>query len=120
MTYQEIVMTVREGFENADARRIFEHLAVQCDIVGEGAGSFYIEVADRMATVEPYDYVDRDGKLIADGQTLIDLAMNRLSWRDAIESGKLKWEGNKEKLKLLVEIKLKKPSKKSTKSSENK
>ena len=116
MTYQDIVMTVREGFEFADARRIFEHVAIQVDIVGEGAGSFYIEIADRQATVEPYDYVDRDGKLIADGQTLIGLATGKVSWKEAYESGALKVEGNKDKLKLLTELKLKKPSKKSTKT----
>ena len=47
MTYEEIVEKVREDYEYADARAIFEHVAVQFNITGEGSGIFYIEVADR-------------------------------------------------------------------------
>lgn len=108
MTYEEIVLKVREGFEYADARDIFEHIAVQVNIVGEGSGAFYIEVAGRYATVEPYDYVDRDGLLTADAQTLIDIAMGKLSAEDAVKSGRLKVEGNMDKLRLFAKIKIKK------------
>ena len=60
MTYEEIVEKVRNDYENADARAIFEHIAIQFNIKGEGAGIFYIEVADRNVCVEPYDYYDKD------------------------------------------------------------
>ncbi len=45
VTYEQIVQKVRKTFENADAREIFEHVAIEVDIVGEGAGAFYFEVA---------------------------------------------------------------------------
>ena len=112
MTYEEIVLKVREGFENSDAREIFEHVAVQVNIEGEGSGAFYIEVADRYVSVEPYDYYDRDGLLTTDAETLIALAENRLSMREAYESGAVKVQGNLDKLRMLLKIKLKEKEKK--------
>ena len=105
MTYEEIVMCVRDNIEDADARSIFEHIAVQVNIIGEGAGAFYIEVAERKITVEPYDYWDRDGLLTADADTIIKMAKGELSPQKAIEKGMLRIEGNKDKLKLLSRIK---------------
>ena len=45
MTYDELVLKVREVFENANAKEIYEHVAVQIDVTGEAAGTFYIEIA---------------------------------------------------------------------------
>jgi len=105
MTYQEIVLKVREGFENADAREIFEHVAVQVNIEGEGSGAFYIEIAERYISVEPYDYYDRDGLLTADADTLIAIAKGELPIMEAFESGRLRAEGDPEKLRMLSKIK---------------
>lgn len=107
MTYEEIVFKVRESFENADAREIFEHVAVQVNIEGEGAGAFYIEVAERYISVEPYDYHDRDGLLTASGETLIAIAEQRITLNEAVESGAMKAEGNPDKLRMLSKIKFK-------------
>lgn len=112
MTYEEIVYKVREGVENADAREIFEHVAVQVNIEGEGSGAFYIEIANRSAIVEPYDYYDRDGLLTADAETLIAIAEGKLSFLEALESGKMLAIGNLERIKLLSKIKCKKQTKK--------
>ena len=40
---------------------------VMVDIVGEGAGAFYFEVAERACIVEPYNYYNHDGRIIASG-----------------------------------------------------
>lgn len=105
MTYEEIVMQVRENFEDADARNIFEHVAVQVNIIGEGSGAFYIEVAERQVSVEPYDYYDRDGLITADAETILKVARGELPAKEAMELGRLRAEGNWEKLKLLSKIK---------------
>lgn len=107
MTYEDIVFKVREGFENADAREIHEHIAIQVNIVGEGSGAFYIEVAERSAVVEPYDYYDRDGLFTTDADTIIAIAAGELSLEDAVQAGKLSVEGNPEKLKLFAKVKVK-------------
>ncbi len=111
MKYEEIVLKVREGVEEADARDIFEHIAVQVDIEGEGSGAFYIEVADRKVVVEPYDYYDRDGRVFANAETLIAIAEGKMTIAEAIKNGVLRAEGNHDKLTLLNKIRIKKAKK---------
>jgi hypothetical protein len=103
MTYEDIVYTVRKTFENADARNVFEHVAIQINVIGEGEGIFYFEVAERHCCVEPYDYYDRDGLMITTGQVLKDLCEKKYSMRSAIEEGKIKFEGNLRKLNLCLD-----------------
>lgn len=104
MRYEEIVERVRDDFENADARTIYEHCAIQVNVEGEGKGIFYIEIADRKICVEPYDYYDKDGLIITTAQTIIDILEGKISTREAYFSGKLQIKGNMEKVKLLENI----------------
>ncbi len=112
MEYYEIVDRVRDGLENADAREVFEHVAVQVNITGEGEGKFYVEIAARQGCVEPYEYFDRDGLLIGDAETLIAIADGSMNILEAMKNGKLRVEGNWEKLKLLYKVRIKPPLKK--------
>ncbi len=105
MTYEEIVEATRSVFENADARMIFDHIAVQVNVHGEGAGAFYMEVADRSICIEPYDYYDRDGTVDTDGQTIMDICNGLITLDEAMESGRFILYGNDEKLAKLREIK---------------
>ena len=98
MTYNEIVLRVREVFEYADARNIFEHIAIQVNITGEGEGIFYIEIAQRQISVEPYDYYDRDGILTVDSKILLDMCDKQYSFRYAYEHGLMLYQGNIRKL----------------------
>lgn len=116
MTYEEIVDKARAGYENADARTIFEHIAIQVNIDGEGKGAFYIEVAERSVCVEPYDYHDRDILITTTGPVFCDIAAGKLTLHDAIEKGLLRAEGNQEKLRL-VEEQIILPTKKKTKKT---
>jgi len=115
MTYEEIVDKVRFTFENADAREIFEHIAIQVNILGEGQGAFYIEVADRSVVVEPYDYYDRDGLVTGTGETMITLAEGGMKVAEAFEKGLLTYEGNRDKLATILTLKIKKYCKKTKK-----
>ena len=103
MKYEEIVDKIRSVYENADARQIFEHIAIQINIVGEGEGILYVEVADRQISVEPYDYHDRDGLAICSGETIFRVANGEMSFKQAIDNGDIHFEGNTEKLKTLCE-----------------
>ncbi|MBQ8117111.1 MAG: SCP2 sterol-binding domain-containing protein [Lachnospiraceae bacterium] len=124
MTYEEIVHCVRAAYENADAREIYEHIAVQVNITGEGEGAFYIEVAGRAVSVEPYDYYDRDGLITASADTLINLAKGSLSYEEALLKGLLRLEGNMDKFNKLAKIKpavaLQKPAVKAEEKAEAK
>ena len=103
VTYEQIVSKVRKTFENADAREIFEHVAIEVDIVGEGAGAFYFEVAERACLVEPYNYYNHDGRIIAEADVILKLASKKLKVRDAWYNGQLKYEGNEVKFNLLLD-----------------
>lgn len=110
MTYEEIVRRVREVYEYADAREIYEHIALQVNITGEGEGAFYIEVAGRAVCVEPYDYHDRDGLVIAPASTILAIAAGELTYDEALREGKLQIQGNMEKFRKFAKIKLHFPS----------
>ena len=103
VTYEQIVKKVRKTFENADAREVFEHVAIEVDIVGEGAGAFYFEVAQRACTVEPYNYYNNDGRIIATADVILKLAAKKVSMRDAWTSGMIRFEGNEVKFQLLLD-----------------
>ncbi len=103
MKYEDIVYAVRKTFENADARAVFEHVAIQVNIEGEGEGIFYFEVAERHICVEPYDYYDRDILMITTGQVLLELCDKKYSMRRAIEEGKIRVMGDERKLRLCLE-----------------
>lgn len=103
ITYEQIVKKVRKTFENADAREVFEHVAIEVDIVGEGAGAFYFEVAERACVVEPYNYYNHDGRIIATADVILQLAAGKVRMREAWESGLFQYEGNEVKFQLLMD-----------------
>lgn len=108
MTYEQIVEKVRNDYEYADARAIYEHVAVQFNIVGEGAGIFYIEVAGRKVSVEPYDYYDKDALVEIASDALLALSAGTMDVQEATAQGKLKLYGNLQKLAMLQKIVFKK------------
>lgn len=108
MTYEEIVEKVREDYEYADARAIFEHVAVQFNITGEGSGIFYIEVADRKVCVEPYDYYNKDALVEVSSDTLLAISDGVMDVQEATRQGKMKLSGNMRKLAMLQKIVFKK------------
>lgn len=112
MTYEELVLKVRDLYEDADAREVFEHIAIQINVEGEAAGAFYIEVADRQVCVEPYDYYDRDILVTVDTQVIMGLMEGKVNYMKAIEDGLIRIEGNIKKYGLLNKIKLTKKKKK--------
>ncbi len=106
MTYEDVVYSAREAFENADARHIFEHIAVQVNMTGEGSGIFYIEVAERAVCVEPYDYYDRDALVTLSSDTVMALTRGELKLKEAMDRGLIRIEGNMDKIRLLSTVKL--------------
>ena len=76
---------------------------IEVDIVGEGAGAFYFEVAERACVVEPYNYYNNDGRIIATADVILQLAAGKVRMRDAWESGMIRFEGNEVKFQLLMD-----------------
>ncbi|MGN0688014.1 MAG: SCP2 sterol-binding domain-containing protein [Oscillospiraceae bacterium] len=97
MTYEEIVASAKQILEPKDVSDMKGHLAVQINVTGEGEGAFYVELKDGAMHVEPYEYYDRDCKLIASADTLTKLISGKLDAVFAFTTGKLKVEGSIEK-----------------------
>lgn len=104
MTYEEIFARSKKLILKNDASGIEGHLAVEVDITGEGSGAFYIELNDGKIAVEPYEYYDRDCKLIISGEDFLSICGGTLDAVKAFTNGKLKVEGDIDKALQVSEI----------------
>ena len=104
MTYQQVFDKVKALFANADVSGIQEHLAYQFTITGEGAGVFYVEVADGKLAIEPYEYHDRDAGFTCSADMLLKIAAGKADPIPAVMMGRLKVDGNIEKALKLKEF----------------
>lgn len=104
MTYEEIFARSKKLILKNDASGIEGHLAVEVDITGEGSGAFYIELNDGKIAVEPYEYYDRDCKLIISGEDFLSICDGTLDAVKAFTNGKLKVEGDIDKALQVSEI----------------
>ena len=103
MTYEDMVYMVRRTFENYDARRVLEHVAIQVNVTGEGEGIFYVEIAERHICVEPYDYYDRDCLLVMPGEVVRELCEKKYTLKSAIANGLVQFYGDERKMKLCLD-----------------
>ena len=94
MTYESIVAAVRKKLSKADVSSIPGTLAFQVDVEGNAEGIFYIEIKDGQLHVEPYDYHDRNARLIINGTNLMKLVNGKLDPVLAFTTGKLKVDGD--------------------------
>ncbi len=106
MTFIEAFEKVKAATEKSKTEGISGHVAIQVNLCDEDAsGIMYIEVADGVLSVEPYDYVDRDAMITVSSKDLVRVLSGRLGYDKAIENGVIAVVGNEEKaaeLKKLV------------------
>ena len=101
MTYQELVSKLKDTYQEKDASKISEHLAIQFNIQGEAEGALYLEIANGQLHIEPYEYYDRDILVTTSAASLLALAEGSLDILEAYQSGKISAEGNLAKALLL-------------------
>ena len=101
MTYEELVKQVKDIAESTDTGKVQEHIAFQFNIEGEAAGAFYLEIKDGKATVEPYEYYDRDVLITCKAATLLKIMAGELDPVLAFTIKKIKVEGDLGKALLL-------------------
>lgn len=106
MTYEELVAKVKGFYQDADAKAVAEHVAVQFNIGGEAEGAYYVEVADGKVAVEPYEYFDRDAIAYTSASVVTEITENKISFADAVSNGSIHVEGNVLKALLLSEVKV--------------
>ncbi len=119
MTYEEIVKYVQKKAAKADVKNA-EPVAIQVDIVGEGEGAFYVAVKEGKLEVEPYQYFDHDAKLVVAGDVLADVVDGKLDITKAMNEGKLRVEGNVEKVSVFKTFASKPAAKKAAPKAEAK
>lgn len=94
MTYENIVNKVQKQAIKCNVAPIDHHIAVQFNILGEGEGAFYVEIAAGRILVQPYEYYDRDAVIYVDAETLFDVFAGTISISDVTSNGRLVVQGN--------------------------
>lgn len=104
MIFEEIVAQIREKLSGADISAIQENVAIQVNLTGRTAGTFYIEVRDGKLSVEPYEYIDRDAMLTLPAASFLKLAEGKLDPIEEATAGRLQFEGDAEKALKVIEL----------------
>lgn len=104
MTYQEILETVNCSLKKTTVKDAEGHFAVEFNIFGEGEGAFYAEVNNGKITVEPYEYYDRDAKVIISSDELVKILKGEVDPEISVSSGNTIIEGNKECVKEILKF----------------
>lgn len=105
MTYESLVKKLASSYKGADASSVNEHVALQFNIFGEGEGALYLEIADGKVNVQPYEYYDRDAIVTCDAKAFSSFASGKLNLIEGNETGKVRVEGNLDKVAMVALVK---------------
>ena len=94
MSYEEIIELVKGSITKTAAKAIENHIAVEFDIYGEGEGAFYVEVNNGALMIEPYEYYDRDAKVIITADELAKLIKGEKTPEESVADGITMVEGD--------------------------
>ncbi len=94
MTYEQIVELVKKSLNKTAAKEIKEDTTVEFDIYGEGEGAFYVQISGGKLLVEPYEYYDRNVKIIVTGQELEKIIKGEKEPKESIGDGIMMVEGD--------------------------
>ena len=93
-SYEQIFQEVKQKFSGTDVSKITDHLAYQFNIVGEGAGSFYVEVKEGQLYIEPDEYYYRDAIFACKADTVFKIIEGKTDPVAAFTLQKLKVDGD--------------------------
>lgn len=103
ISFEEAFKTLKRGYRRIEKkRREVEqikmsddfHLAIEFQIIGRGAGVFYIEFTGDKMDVQPYGYNNPDAKIVASYDHFLGLQKGTVSGDKLFMSGQLKITGN--------------------------
>ena len=103
MTVDQLIVKVRNRFKNKECP-LEGRTAVQVNLTGKIGGVFYIELLNGEVSVMPYEYIDRDAMISTTLTNFEKLMTGRLDLMTAVSEGKVKVEGNTEKVLFLTEL----------------
>lgn len=113
MSYEEIISFARDNLKKTVSKNSIENTAVEFNIYGEGEGAFYIEIKDGKVSLEPYEYYDRDAKVIITADELEKIINREKTAEESFGEGTLTVEGNIDKAREILSV-FKTPAKKTT------
>ncbi len=104
MTVEQLIAKVYRRLKDRDLSGTQGKLAIQVNLTGKITGVFYIEVRDGVLSVMPYEYIDHDAVISLTMTNLDRILSGKLTPQVAFAEGKLKIEGNVDKVMLLAEL----------------
>lgn len=104
MKKEDVVKELRKRFENADVKNIEGTVAVQIDLKDDDYSNIYLEVKDKVLSIEPYDYYDRIAKITVDSKDLLDIIDKKLDMGKAFSDNLIAAEGDVQKCIELLKL----------------
>ena len=104
MTFEEIVKQVEDVAKKLDAKKVKEHIVYEFDIIEEGHGALYFELINGRINVQPFEYYDRDLKIVATADLLTRILSGEEDPVAANEGGRIYVEGNSKDLIVLKDL----------------
>ena len=104
MSYEEIISFARANLKKTVSKNSAENTAVEFNIYGEGEGAFYIEIKDGKIALEPYEYYDRDAKIIITANELEKIIKREKTPEESFSEGTLTVEGNIDKDREILNV----------------
>ena len=104
MKNQILTDMVYNRLSKKDLSAVKGKLAIQVNLTGKIGGVFYIEILDGVLSVMPYEYIDRDATISVAISNLQKIVLGKLDIDKAIAEGKMKVEGDIDKLLLFKDI----------------
>ena len=104
MTVEQLIGKVYNRLKDRDFSGTQDKLAIQVNLTGKITGVFYIEVLGGVLSVMPYEYLDRDAAISLTMTNFDRIFSGKLNPQVAFAEGKLKVEGNIDKVMLLAEL----------------
>lgn len=84
---------IKEFVEKIDVSNL-DDFAFQFDIVGEGRGTFYIELKNGILSIQPYDYHDRTALVIVSQDDLISIFSGQNDFIEKLRENQLRITSN--------------------------
>ncbi|MBS7224259.1 MAG: SCP2 sterol-binding domain-containing protein [Clostridiaceae bacterium] len=104
MTVEQLIGKVYNRLKDKDFSGTQGKLAIEVNLSGKITGVFYIEILNGVLSVMPYEYIDRDAAISITMTNFDKILTGKLNPQVAFAEGKLKIEGNVDKVLLLAEL----------------
>ena len=100
----QLIGKIYNKLSKADIAGTQGKVAVQFNLTGKVTGVFYIEILNGVLSVMPYEYIDRDACVSGTLTNLEKILSGKMVPQVALAEGKIKVEGNVDKVMVLAEL----------------